>query len=75
MRNSQDNIDNESEFRQKATGDLSPQCNQSEPVMDRELEEMGTDERKKKRGRPKGRKMRGKLEKIRSWKSFGGERN
>ena len=39
--------------RQRATGDLSPRCKQSEPVMDRELEELGTDERKKKRGRPK----------------------
>ena len=48
----QDNIDNESESRQRVTGDLSPQCKRSEPVMDRELEELGTDERKKKRGRP-----------------------
>ena len=49
----QDNIDNESESRQRAIRDLSPQCKQSEPVMDRELEEFGTDERKQKRGRPK----------------------
>ena len=50
---SQDNIDNESESGQRATGDLSRQRKQSEPVMDKELEELGTDERKKKRGRPK----------------------
>ena len=49
---SQDNIDNESESRQRVTGDLSPQCKQSEPVMDKEFEELGADERKKKRSRP-----------------------
>ena len=67
---SQDNIDNESESRQRAIRDLSPQCKQSEPVMDRELEELRTDERKKKRGKPKKAEYERKTGKDKKFEEF-----
>ena len=70
---SQDNIDNDRESCRRATCPLS--VNKVSLSWTKSWKSWELTRGKRKEADPKGRKMRGKLEKIRSWKSFGGKRN